>query len=101
MKADRVTSSAQYPGRFSAPVTANSFEGHAYSLLGGLIQDLDSIMKEAPPHQNNHSVAIREGVEKFKQRLEEADCKIQVPEERLQAAPGKADFWVDSDMFQS
>ena len=98
MKANQVTLTAQYPGRLSAPITANSLEGHFYSLLSGLIQDLDSIMKGASPNQHQHSAAIRAGSEKIKQRLEEANCKIHVLEERVYSARDEADSWVNSDM---
>ena len=53
-------------------------------------------MKGASPNQQKHSAAIREGVEKLKQRLEEADCDIHVREERLQAACDEVDFWLTS-----
>ena len=58
-------------------------------------------MKGTSPNQQKNLAAIREGVEKLKQRLEEAECKIQVLEERLQAARDKADPWVDSVMRRS
>ena len=55
----------------------------------------------ASPYQQKHSAAIREGVEKIEQRLEEADGKIQVLEERLQTVRDEAYSWVDSDMPRS
>ena len=58
-------------------------------------------MKGASPNQHEHSAAIRAGVEKIEQRLEEADGKIQVLGKRLQAARGETDSWVDSDMPRS
>ena len=48
-------------------------------------------MKGASPNQQKNSVAIQEGVEKLKQRLEIADCKIQVLDELFQATRDKAD----------
>ena len=101
MKADRVTSIAQYPGRSSAPITVKSLKGHPHSLLSGLIQNLDLVLKGASLNQQKHLAAIREGVEKIEQRLEEADGKIQVLGKRLQAASGEADSWADSDMPRS
>ena len=40
-------------------------------------------MKGALPNQQKHSAALREGIEKIEQRLEEADGKIQNLKERL------------------
>ena len=83
MKADRVTSSAQYPDRFSAPITANPLKGYPHSLLSGLIRNLDPIMKGASSNQHEHWAAIRAGVEKIEQQLEKADGKIHFLEECL------------------
>ena len=86
MKADRLPSSAQYPGRSSAAIKAKTLKNHPHSLLSGLIKNLDLILKGVSPNQHKHSAAIREDIEKIEQRLEEAVGKIQNLEERFQAA---------------
>ena len=58
-----MTSSAQYPGRFSALITANPLKGYPHSLWSGLIRNFNLIMKGASTNEQKHLAAMREGVE--------------------------------------